>query len=84
MFNVKYHFLISVYRLQNNNQITLWICLCVAWIPKGYLSLEKLVLNVYIKDFWYTNELFFSELSEDIFGESTSWFSVRMEGGQNC
>ena len=36
-------------------QITFWICVLALWIPTGYFEVKKLVCNVRIKAFWYTN-----------------------------
>ena len=37
-------------------KITFWIFVRALWIHKGYFVVKKLVWNVHIKAFWYTNK----------------------------
>ena len=40
-------------------KITFWNCGLVLWIPKGSCVVKKLVWNVRIKAFWYTNYIIY-------------------------
>ena len=52
-----YFCLLKIYKTNVSTwvQITFWICVLAVWINKGYFAIKKLVWNVRIKDFWYTN-----------------------------
>ena len=45
-----------MFKTDFSEQNNIWIFVGVLWIHKGYFLDKKLVLNIHIKAFWYTNK----------------------------